>query len=379
MTASWRVMLAVLAMSALAGCSLLPDSPLVLEDPSSSGEPPADADATDGEPGRSSNGSSSEDDDRPGDRDDGGSGGGDASTVPTAPEVEPAISLSDAETYPNAKNLAVEVARTLTTYDVDDEPVEVTERLVGESLAGALAEDAAPLLRLDAWSRGEVVYPQLGGIEPGEAVSVMVVIRQRLGLPEDREMVQTRTLDVRLELIDGAWAFDELASAGGEVVPRPDDLPNEAVAVLDDERIELPDTARWDIHRGAIETEVLEVMAELADRAPYGVVVLETGHPYNIFGTDRISKHSLGRAVDVHRIGEQLVIDDRAEGSATYATVEWLYEQPEVSETGSPWALDGYGGRSFTDDLHQDHLHVGVGDDPRPERATDDDPESDDA
>ena len=31
-----------------------------------------------------------------------------------------------------------------------------------------------------------------------------------------------------------------------------------------------------------------------------------------------------------------------------------------VSEVGSPWALDGYGGRSFTDDVHLDHVHIGV-------------------
>lgn len=35
-------------------------------------------------------------------------------------------------------------------------------------------------------------------------------------------------------------------------------------------------------------------------------------------------------------------------------------DQPEVSQIGAPWALDGYGGRSFTDVVHQDHLHVGV-------------------
>ena len=40
--------------------------------------------------------------------------------------------------------------------------------------------------------------------------------------------------------------------------------------------------------------------------------------------------------------------------------VTWAYERPEVREVGSPWALDGPGGRSFTNEVHHDHLHIGV-------------------
>ena len=132
----------------------------------------------------------------------------------------------------------------------------------------------------------------------------------------------------------------------------------EALAVLNDPRIEMPDSARWDILSGAIAPNLLRIMARLAERTPYGVTTLSQGHPYEVFGTDKQSDHTRGRAVDIYRLGDTLVIDDRAEGSMTYKTVQWLYDQPEIRQIGSPWALDGYGGKSFRDRLHQDHLHI---------------------
>lgn len=270
----------------------------------------------------------------------------------------------EGEVRPNAKRLAARIAEGLTTYEVEDEPAEVVAEVAGGALAEQFLDDAAPLLHEDAWSRGRVVYPQLGGMLQ-DATSVMVVIEQTVGLPDGTLVEQTRTLDVRLALEDGNWILDGLASAGGEPVPRPDDLPDEAVAVLEDERIDLPDSAVWDIHRGIVHEDLLTLMTRMADRIPYGVVVLDTGHPWEIFGTDRQSKHTMGQAVDIHWIGDEdgrLVIQDRQEGSATHELVRWIYDQPELSEVGSPWALDGFGGRSFTDQLHQDHLHIGVAD-----------------
>lgn len=266
------------------------------------------------------------------------------------------------EVRPNAKRLAARIVEGLTTYEVEETPAEVVGQHADGELAEQLLHAAAPLFHEDAWSRGEIVYPQLGGILD-DATSVMVVVEQTTGLADGTVLAQRRTLDVRLTLRDGDWALDELASAGGQPVERPDDLPGAATAVLEDERIDLPDTAVWDIHRGVVDERLLTLMSRMADRTPYGVIVLDTGHPWEVFGTDRQSKHSMGQAVDIHRLEPEgpLVIDDRQEGSATHALVEWLYEQPELSEVGGPWALDGYGGRSFTDQLHQDHLHVGVG------------------
>lgn len=209
-----------------------------------------------------------------------------------------------------------------------------------------------------AWSQGRIIYPQLGGLGDTKA-SVMVVVEQMIGTAEGVRAF-LRTLDVRLVLANGAWQFDRLVSSGGELITPPASLPAEALAVLNNPRIEMPDSARWDILSGQVSPNLLRVMARLADLTPYGVITLSQGHPYEVFGTDRQSDHTRGRAVDIYRLGDTLVVDDHAQGSATHDIVRWLYDQPDIRQIGSPWALDGYGGKSFTDRLHQDHIHIAV-------------------
>jgi hypothetical protein len=277
--------------------------------------------------------------------------------LPPAPDPAPAFVLSDAEVLPNAKRLASDVVQDLTTYGPGSTPEEVAAQVADGPLRATIAATLAPIHHAGAWSRGAVLYPQLGG-ESGARASVMVVVDQTIGTGDGEVRTERRTFDVRLRVVGGVWELDAIASVGGVPVPRPDQLSPAAEAVLDDERIDLPDTARWDIHAGRTADSLLELMAELAELTPYGVIVLETGHPYNVFGTPRVSRHIAGFAVDVHRLGDVLVVDDRDDDGATYRLVRDLYERDDVRVIGSPWALDGFGGRSFTDTVHQDHLHV---------------------
>ncbi|RUT30397.1 hypothetical protein EMQ25_13910 [Arsenicitalea aurantiaca] len=252
--------------------------------------------------------------------------------------------------------MASAVALTLTQYDAGETPGAIAARL---RQIGVDDPDLARSLYVSgAASTGRIVYPQLGGLRPDTA-SVMTVIEQTLSTAEGVTTV-SRTLDIRLRRIAGVWRFDTLASTGGEPPANPVPLSPAAIAVLDDTRIALPDSARWDIHAGAVSERLLSVMLRLADFAPYGVITLVTGHPWEIFGTDRQSDHSRGLALDVYRLSDRLVIEDRASGSLTHEAVRWLYSQPDIARIGSPWALDGFGGRSFTDALHQDHLHIAV-------------------
>ena len=233
-------------------------------------------------------------------------------------------------------------------------PADIAARL---GFAPQGARQLAQLLYVPgAWSQGRVIYPQLGGLGDTRA-SVMVVTQQMVGT-DAGVRVFIRTLDVRLALEGGQWRFDSVQSDGGTQVLPSGPVSPEALSVLNDPRIEMPDSARWDILSGAIAPNLLRIMARLAERTPYGVTTLSQGHPYEVFGTDKQSDHTRGRAVDIYRLGDTLVIDDRAEGSMTYKTVQWLYDQPEIRQIGSPWALDGYGGKSFSDRLHQDHLHI---------------------
>jgi hypothetical protein len=273
-----------------------------------------------------------------------------------SPPMAKRYTVAANEPYPKAKQLAVDVTYTLTNYEPDTGFASLVEQVAGgRDRRQALREAARPLFQTEMWSRGRVVYPQLGGVTQ-DRMSVMVVVEQRTGTARAERTV-SRTLDVRLKRGDNAWVFDRLASAGGAPIDRPQDLPAVAAAVVDNPRIELPDSAKWDIYRGAVAPGLLRLMTALADRTPYAVVTLSSGHPHNVFGTDRQSNHTKGRAFDIYAFDERPVAD---RGSTTRTHVDWLFGRPDVAELGSPWALDGYGGRSFTDVVHRDHVHVGV-------------------
>ena len=266
--------------------------------------------------------------------------------------------ISPTEVEPEAKQLAVDIAYALTTYESGDDHQARLEALTDADGVDSLATASAPLTHPGYWSRGEVIYPQLGGLA-NERASVMVVTRQTVGSDSQAEFSVVRTLDIRLVRDGVGWEFDFLSSAGGTF----DDVEVLATAhaIATDPRIGMPDSARLDILSGLVSPTLLGVMADLAEQTSYEVVVLATGHPDNVFETDRVSHHTVGQAVDINRIGDRLVIDDRESGSVTRATVEWLYDHPDVGQVGSPWDIDGEESRrSFTDEVHQDHIHLAV-------------------
>lgn len=86
------------------------------------------------------------------------------------------------------------------------------------------------------------------------------------------------------------------------------------------------------------------------------VGVLVTGHAFFVHGTDKMSNHVVGRAVDVTEVGGVPV---SSSNEAARAFVQWLMSyQPRPDEVGSPFSefapLPGW----FTDSDHRTHLHV---------------------
>lgn len=282
-------------------------------------------------------------------------------TLPALPEPpgDARYLVPDTEVESEVKQLAVDIAYWLTTYDASGDPMVRLGALSPLTGVEQLAEAAGPLAYTGSWSRGEVVYPQLGGLTD-ERASVMVVVRQTVGSGSDAAFSVVRTLDIRLARNPaGAWGFEALSSAGG-VFDSVEDL-TQAHAVARDSRIEMSDSARLDILAGRVAPELLRLMSQIADRTPYGVAVIATGHPHHVFETDRQSHHSVGRAIDIYRVGDSLVIDDRGPDSRTRLLVQWLFEHPDVLQVGSPWDLDDEASkRSFTNTVHQDHIHVAV-------------------
>lgn len=264
------------------------------------------------------------------------------------------------EVYRNAKRLSAAVVQGLATYPYGSSARGVAGATAARFDANRkrLVAAANELVRSDVASAGTVVYPQLGGLTPTSA-SVMVVVEQELLGDGGQRWEETRTVDVRLALKGGEWVVDGVSSGGGVPVARPKELSRAAAAVVDHPSIVLADSARWDIYRGDVAPELLALMAQIADRYKVGITTLSTGHPFNVFATDRQSNHTRGRAVDIYSVDGQPVVAQRDKGTPAHKLTRWLFKRG-VPELGSPWALDGYGGRSFTDDVHLDHLHVAV-------------------
>ena len=289
---------------------------------------------------------------------DGGSARRPTAPTPTAPAVASPESPtprfasyepSAVEPYRNGKRLAGRVAQRMTTYDAGS-----SARSVAVA-AGVPVALLRPVVDPAARSAGQVLYAQLSGVT-ATSLGAMVVVRQHLETGAGRRRV-TRVIDVRLRRGGGAWSLDRVASSGGTPAPRPERLSRGAERVLDHEAIALPDTARWDIHRGRVDDALLRVLADAGDRRPISVSVLRTGHPANVWMTDRRSAHRLGRAADVYAVGARSVIRQRRPGSPAQALARELVAGG-AAQVGSPWDLPPGPPRTFTDRVHQDHLHL---------------------
>lgn len=260
------------------------------------------------------------------------------------------------ELYVNGKRLAGRVAQELATFPPGATTRELASRIVVASGGqAALERTLAPLLDPARRSAGETLYVQFSGVT-ATTLGAMVVVRQHLeDAAGDREEV-VRVMDVRLSRTDGPWSLDTVASVGGAPVPRPAELSPAATRVLDHPDIELPDTARWDIHRG-VDDALLVALADAADRWPIAVSVLRTGHPPNVWGGDRRSAHASGYAADIYAVDGELVVRQSAEGSSAYRLTAALLDAG-ARQVGSPWVLPPGGRRSFSDRVHSDHIHL---------------------
>lgn len=271
------------------------------------------------------------------------------------PEVEP-FDPDAAEEYANGKRLAGRIAQDALTYRRGASAREVAAALpAGTVSERELARVLRPAVDPEMRSSAEVVYPQLSGVS-GTSLGAMVVVRQTLEDADGRRASVTRVLDVRLRRSGGPWALDRIAAVGGAPAERPGSLPEAAERVLDHPNIELPDSARWDIYRGEVDASLLSALARAADDHELSVAVLKSGHPPNVWATDRPSAHSRGFAADIYAVDGRLVIRQRRNGSAAYELAQSLFAGG-ARQLGSPWSFGG-GARSFSDAVHQDHIHV---------------------
>ncbi|MEJ5946522.1 hypothetical protein WDZ17_14590 [Pseudokineococcus basanitobsidens] len=311
------------------------------------------------------------------------SGGPVASSSPTPPPTAPAPGPAPAplptpepwtagpgEVRPEVKTAAARFVEGAGSWGSagDGAAAALVERsavagLLGEGVdASALAAALEPLADAGATAAAaEVVYPQYGGLTE-DAASVMVVVEQRLRSADGGLVRRGTTLDVRTAPSpDGRWRVTGVRPADAR--PAPSGARPLVEEVLASPHVRLPDAAAADVRSGLVDDAVLRVLLGVARDHVLDVSVVRTGHPVEVFGTDRTSNHSRGRAVDVWRVDGRPVVDPASRDVVVQALR--TAGAAGATEVGGPVDLDGprqegQTGGYFSDDLHADHLHLGV-------------------
>lgn len=132
-----------------------------------------------------------------------------------------------------------------------------------------------------------------------------------------------------------------------------------AEALLTDPRIVLSDNAAADLRNGLVDARLVALLAHMTKTYDVELTVLSTGHGRFVKGTNKVSNHIPGRAVDISAINGEDVT------SANAAARRFLQELLTVdadfrpNEIGGPWDIDDAEPVGFTDSGHRSHLHIG--------------------
>jgi hypothetical protein len=198
----------------------------------------------------------------------------------------------------------------------------------------------------------EVIDAQYGGIL-SDTASVLVPCRV-FTISGSRVVTGGTTVDVRLTKTRGSWRVTSTHPAQpGQATTR---LTAAARQVLANERIALPPASAADIRSGQVHDSVLSAMLELAKTYRIGISVIRSGHPLNVFGTNRPSDHPRGRAFDTWQIDGRAVVSP----STPRALVTSYMRATEALgsyNVGGPYQLSGPA--YFSDRTHHDHIHAG--------------------
>lgn len=128
--------------------------------------------------------------------------------------------------------------------------------------------------------------------------------------------------------------------------------------LLSSPRLVLTDRARDDLASGVVDPRVVVLIGAMTATHTIGVSVFKTGHSTLVEGTERVSNHFVGRAVDIYLVDGEAV---STSSPATAALVQWLRSLEGTvrpSEVGQPF-VSVVGPGFFSDAAHQDHIHVG--------------------
>lgn len=279
-----------------------------------------------------------------------------ASPAPTLPAVR-AYRPLPGEVLPECKAAAVATVTQALTWS-RGQGAGAAERLGGGQRGRALAAAFAPLLDGAVASAVQPVYPQYGGIGAGrDTASVMFVGRQLLLRPGGTEPVSREFIvDLRLARAGTRWS---VRSAALGTPPPPGTVDQHAARLLANRRVILPAPARADLRGGSIFPEVSRLLNGLSGRWRLHVQVLRSGHPVRVFGTDRPSNHTRGRAVDIWAIDDVPLISSSRSLWEPVITQAARLGATEIGAPALPRQRADLPPVFFTNEIHHDHLHLG--------------------
>ncbi|WP_406134917.1 hypothetical protein [Streptomyces sp. NBC_01089] len=266
---------------------------------------------------------------------------------PNAADVDPAVKLR-----------AVQLIEALGTWRPGGEgAAKARARVTALGLPARLADQAGPLLSGADEAALQVIDAQYGGIL-ADSASVLVVCRQWTRTGGGKVTAGGTTVDVRLSQARPRWSVTALhPAAPGRASST---LSATARKILADRRISLPPASAADIRSGAVHPSALSALLRLAGTYRIDVSVVRSGHPLDVFGTDRPSDHPLGRAFDVWRINGHPVVAT----STPRSLIESFMRAAAAAgsyNVGGPVQLGGGAttNQFFSDATHHDHVHAG--------------------
>jgi hypothetical protein len=261
--------------------------------------------------------------------------------------------VQQGEVAPSIKARATLLLETAGTWSASAGTVaSARKRITATGFNAGLADALMPVLGSGTSAVIQVRDAQYGGILSTTA-SVLVVVDQWREMPDGSTSVGGTTVDVRLAKASPHWRVVEVLPARpGKASPQ---LSTSAKQVLAESRIRLPYAAKADVLSGGVHDSVLKMLINMSTLHLVDVSVMRSGHPLNVFGTSRLSDHSLGHAVDVWALDSKpLVLPTNhalASSAMRLAVAHGAYN------VGGPNLLSGP--QYFSDNTHQDHIHLG--------------------
>ncbi|WP_210588870.1 hypothetical protein [Streptomyces sp. GESEQ-35] len=261
------------------------------------------------------------------------------------------------EVEPQAKRSAVRLLEALGTWPAGQDGTGAARQRaeaqgVSAAAAPGLVAQARPLLDAGTEATARIIAAQYGGLLATRA-SVLVAVRQWGRGADGGVEAGGATVDVRLNRLPGGWVVGELyPSRPAPPLARPGTLIEQVVS---HDRIHLPPAAEADVRAGQLRPKPLRALLALAETYEIDVSVVHTGHPRNVFGTNRLSDHTRMRAFDVWAVDGRAVIDPETPDSLVDGFMR-AAARAGAYNIGGPRLLGG--GGFFSDRVHRDHLHI---------------------